>query len=367
MRILLRRNRLLGLAVGAALLAGGCSSVTESRAVSVNGETISAEEIESELMAIRGNDQYREVVEQGLARQGLGPTIAGEGQGSFDTAFVARLLTLSVYYELFGQESAARGLGVTEADLEESRPQAVASVGGDQVFAAFPVSYQDQLVGRQALTRRMQQVVAPDPTPEEIQAFYEANQADFEGVCVSHIFANPAERGPDGARARIDDLARQLAEGADFRVLASEQSDDPAAAAEAGSLGCGVRGRFIPEFEEAVFTLPVGQVSPPLETGSGFHLVLVESRGPQPLEEVQAQVAQALAQERSVDFGTFVDELTCKAEIDVNPRYGSWAAACDDPQAPGAVSPPEGPAAPIPAPGSPGGGPVAPDDPSTGR
>jgi hypothetical protein len=357
-------RKLLGLALTASVVGGGCSSISENRAVSVNGTVINAEELESELTAIRGNDQYREVVEQGLARQGLDMTVGGEGKGSFDTAFVARLLSLGVYYELLDQETAARGLTVTDADLEENRPQAVASVGGDQVFGAFPLNYQDQLIRRQALTRRIQEEVAPAPTLEEVQTYYEANRADFVGVCVSHIFANPAERGPDGARARIEDLARQLAEGADFRVLATEQSDDPAAAAQAGSLGCGGRGRFIPDFEEAAFTLPVGQVSPPVETESGFHLILVESREPQPLEEVQAQVVEVLGQERSGAFGTFVDELTCEADVDVNPRYGSWDGACEDPQVAGAVSPPEGPVTPAPGPGA---DPALPGDPSVGR
>ncbi len=344
------------------MVGSSCSSVSEDRAVSVNGATISAEELESELTAIRGNQQYREVVEQGLASQGLDMTVSGEGEGTFDTAFVARLLSLGVYYELLEQETAARGLAVTDTDLEENRPQAVASVGGDLVFAAFPTSYQDQLVRRQALTRRIQDEVAPAPGTAEVRAYYEANQANFVGVCVSHIFSNPAQRGPEEARARIEDLARQLAEGADFRVLAREQSDDPAAAAQDGSLDCGGRGRFIPDFEEAAFTLPVGQVSPPVETAAGFHLILVESRGAQPLEEVQAQVVEALGEQRSGDFGAFVDELTCEADVDVNPRYGSWSGACDDPQAAGAVSPPEGPVAPAPAgpggdPGRPGGPP----------
>ncbi len=340
---------LVGLAAAAVLVLGSCSSISDTQAVSVNGETISAETVEAELKAIRGNDGYREIVEQGLASQGLELTVAGEGEGSFDTAFVARLLTLGVYFELLEQETVERGGQVTDADLEENRPQAVASVGGDQVFGAFPPSYQDELIRRQAVTRKVQELVAPAPTPEELRALYDANQDELIGVCVSHIFANTQERGEAEARARIEDLARQLDEGADFRVLASEQSDDPAAAAEAGSLGCGGRGRFIPAFEQAAVSLPVGEVSDPVQTEAGFHLILVESRGPQSFEEVQAQLAQILEQQRSADFAAFVDELTCEAEVDVNPRYGSWAGGCDDPELPGVVSPPDGPVTTLPA------------------
>ncbi|MDP9452578.1 MAG: peptidylprolyl isomerase [Actinomycetota bacterium] len=338
-------RRLAALGLVATLASGACASVSETRAATVNGDTIGAEALEDELMAIQGNERYREIVEEGLARQGLDLRVAGEGQGSFDTGFVARLLSLGVYYQLLEQETRARGLQLSDADLEENRPQAVASVGGDQVFEAFPAGYRDQLIRRQALTRRLQELIAPTPTPEEARTYYEEHRGDYVGVCVSHIFANLATRGPDEARARIEDLARQLGEGADFRVLAREQSDDPAAAAESGSLGCGGRGRFIPEFEEAAFTLPVGQVSGPVETGAGFHLILVESRGELPFEEVQDQVLQTLQTQRTADFSTFIDQLTCEANVDVNPRYGSWVDACDDPEAPGAVVPPEGPAA----------------------
>ena len=341
-------QRILGLAASAALVLSACSSISETRAVSVNGDVISAETLESELMAIQGNDGYREIVEQGLAGQGLELTVAGEGEGTFDTAFVARLLSLGVYYELLEQEMAERGVQLTEADLEENRPQAVASVGGDQVFDVFPPSYREELIRRQAVTRKVQELVAPPPTPEELRALYDANQDELIEVCVSHIFANTQTRGEEGARARIEDLARQLDEGADFRLLASEQSDDPAAAAEAGSLGCGARGRFIPEFEQAAFSLPVGEVSDPVQTSAGFHLILVESRNPQTFEEVQAQLAQTLEQQSVADFTVFIDDLTCEAEVDVNPRYGSWAGACDDPEAPGAVFPPEGPASTAP-------------------
>ncbi len=346
--------RFLGLVAGAALVLSSCSSISDTRAVSVNGDVISAEDVESELQAIRGNDSYREVVEQGLAGQGLDMTLSGEGAGSFDTAFVARLLTLSVYFELLAQEAAERDESLTEIDLEENRPQAVASVGGDAVFDAFPVSYQDELIRRQALTRQVQELIVPSPTTEELRALYEANQAELVSVCVSHIFANTQERGEEEARARIDDLARQLDEGGDFRVLASEQSDDPAAAAEAGSLGCGARGRFIPDFEAAAFSLPVGEVSDPVQTEAGFHLILVESREPQTFEEVQAQLAEPLEEQRLAEFTTFIDDLTCQADIEVNPRYGSWTGACETPEVPGEVLPPDGPVTTLPAPGDPG-------------
>lgn len=344
--------RFPSLALALALTLGACAS--EEPAVTVNGDTITTEALEAELSAIQGNQRYREGVEQGLAQQGVDMSISGEGEGTFDSAFVARLLSLNVYYELLEQQVAERGLQITSEDLEAIRPQAINAVGGDDVFAAFPTAFQDQLVRRQALTQKLRSAVAADYAPDKARQFYDENPGEFTGVCVSHIFASKEQRGPDGARARIDELAGQLATGADFTALATEQSDDTTAAAQGGSLGCGGRGRFIPEFERAAFTIPVGEVSDPVESAVGFHLILVTERRMLPFEEVQGQVEQALQRRQIEEFGTFVDGLTCDAQVEVNPRYGNWRNGCGDPQQVGQVEPPEGPA-PSPADQVPGG------------
>ncbi len=346
-------TRFAGLVLAAGFALGGCSSVTDTNAVTVGDRAISAEELESELLAIRGNDRYRESVEQGLSQQGLDLSITGEGEGTFDSSFVARLLSLNVYYELLEAELAERGVEVTASDLDDIRPQVINAVGGDVVFDAFPASYQESLVRRQAMSLKLQSLIGAEFSPERAREIYEENPEDFAGVCVSHIFASLEQRGPEGAQARIEDLARQLEEGADFVVLATEQSDDAAAAAQGGSLGCGGRGRFVPEFEEAAFQLPVGEVSDPVQTDFGFHLILVEDRRPLAFEEVRGQVEQELQERQLTAFSTFIDELTCEADVDVNPRYGSWEAGCDDPEAVGEVQPPEGPVSTVP-PGVPG-------------
>lgn len=331
-------------------LLGACGSPTDDLAVSVNGDTVTTDALEAELAAIQGNPRYREGLEQGLAQQGLQITVGGEGEGSYDSAFVARLLSLNVYYQLLEQEAAAQGVQITSDDLESIRPQAINAVGGDEVFAEFPTAFQEQLVRRQALTLKMRNMVAGELAPEKARQFYDDNPDDFTGLCVSHIFASKESRGDDDARARIDDLAGQLAGGGDFTLLASEQSDDDTAAGQGGSLGCGGRGRFIPEFEEAAFEIPVGEVSEPVESAVGFHLILVSERRTLPFEEVEARVEQALQERQIEEFGVFVDDLTCNAEVEVNPRYGDWRHGCDDPAQVGQIEPPEGPVPPPSAP-----------------
>lgn len=339
------RFRLVALACAAALGLSACSSSAESSsAVSVNGDAITVEAIEEELANIQGNERYRQSVEQGLAQQGLEMTVSGAGDGTFDSAFVARVLSLNVYYRLLEQEIEKRGLEVTEDELDAIRPQAVNAVGGQDVFDAFPEDYRNELVRRQALTNELQQALGSGAGAQDARELFEENEDQFKGVCVSHIFASAEQRGLEGAEARIKELAARLEAGADFRQLATEESDDTAAAAQGGSLDCGGRGRFLPEFEEAAFELPVGEVSDPVQTSVGYHLILVEERRPLTFEEVRPQVEQELQRRQLMAFSELIDELTCEADVDVNPRYGSWMDGCDDPAVVGEVVPPEGPA-----------------------
>jgi len=89
-----------------ALAAGACSSVGDEAAATVEGADVSQAEVEGELEAISSNEDYLLGVEQ----QFQAPS-RGEGEGTYDASFVARLLSLRVYYELVEQELERRGPG----------------------------------------------------------------------------------------------------------------------------------------------------------------------------------------------------------------------------------------------------------------
>ncbi len=134
-----------------------------------------------------------------------------------------------------------------------------------------------------------------DAHPEEIQAGYESRDDEFqrsERVVARHILFT----GPDAveqatvARARLD-------AGEGFADLALELSQDDATRERAGLLGPFPRGRMLPAFEQAAFELEEGQISDPVETERGAHLILVEAQIPavsRSLEEVGPQLAHEL-------------------------------------------------------------------------
>jgi parvulin-like peptidyl-prolyl isomerase len=137
-------------------------------------------------------------------------------------------------------------------------------------------------------------------------------EATQEQINVRHILirvdetAQPVEPDPEDdanevlddaqALAIIEDLRQRILAGEDFADLAREYSDDPGSGLEGGDLGWVGRGAFVPEFEEAAFTLPVGEVSEPVRTNFGYHLIeVVERDDSRPKDEAQLQQEQARA------------------------------------------------------------------------
>ena len=155
---------------------------------------------------------------------------------------------------------------------------------------------------------------------DELRALFDAEPERFvtpEKREVSHILVSvPSDAGEDevaGTRERLAALKDRLAAGESFEDLARESSDDPGSAAGGGALGFIERGMMVPEFEEAAFTLAPGEVSDPVRTSFGWHLVKVTSvqrSGSATFEEVRDQVlAQYQAREAERIYAERVETL----------------------------------------------------------
>jgi peptidyl-prolyl cis-trans isomerase D len=119
---------------------------------------------------------------------------------------------------------------------------------------------------------------------EELRAAYERRKADLqtpEQRDASHILITLEEGADDevvaAARERLKALKEQIDGGASFADLAREHSEDPGSARQGGSLGSVSRGIMDPAFENAVFSLALGEVSDPVRSGFGLHLVKVDA------------------------------------------------------------------------------------------
>ncbi len=110
--------------------------------------------------------------------------------------------------------------------------------------------------------------------------------ATEEAVKVSYILIKPepeapiAKREADALNKIMKARKRITVDGEDFAEVAKEVSEDPGSAANGGDLGCFGKGQMVPEFEEAAFSLEKGEVSQPVKTDFGYHIIQVYDTKP---------------------------------------------------------------------------------------
>ena len=117
----------------------------------------------------------------------------------------------------------------------------------------------------------------------EISAFYERNRKSYErpGRAVVSLVSIPrAVTAADtaAARDRAAAIRTELEGGAKFEEVAQRESADSVSGARGGDLGSGPRGRFVPEFETAAYALAPGQLSQPVQTQFGYHIIRVDEK-----------------------------------------------------------------------------------------
>ncbi len=143
-----------------------------------------------------------------------------------------------------------------------------------------------------------QRVAVP---PNDIQRYYNDNIQQYqtpERVRASHILLNTGGKDEAAVRKQAEELLAKIKAGADFGELAKKFSEDPGSKDKGGDLDYFTRGKMVPEFEMAAFTLAPGQVSDLVKTQYGFHIIKVvdkQTGSTQPLDQVRAQIQQLLA------------------------------------------------------------------------
>ncbi len=143
----------------------------------------------------------------------------------------------------------------------------------------------------------------------DLQRYYSSHQDDYrvpERARVRHILIKTPMAGPDGkmdqkavdeARAKAEDVLKQVKAGGNFADLAKKYSQDPGSAQNGGELGWIVKGQTVPEFEKTAFSQNPGQISGLVQTSYGFHIIQTEEKEPahvKPLSDVKSTIEQAV-------------------------------------------------------------------------
>jgi len=143
---------------------------------------------------------------------------------------------------------------------------------------------------------------------EDLKKVYEAGKNEYEQVKAKHILiafkgspaaqAGKPELTEEQAKAKADELRKQILGGASFEELAKKESDDTGSGANGGELGEFGRGQMVPEFEKAAFDAKVGDVTEAVRTQYGYHVIKVESHNHTPFEQIKSMLDKNERQKR---------------------------------------------------------------------
>jgi hypothetical protein len=251
-------------------------------AYKVAGHTVSQPTVDGELEAIAQNDALRALVKQ----SGGQPMTQGK-KASVTSSLAASWVGLRIAQEVAARDVARRRVKITADDRIVSHGFASQSIGGQEVFRTLPDSLQARL------DRRWTAI-----------AVIEREHADCpSGRYVSHILVKTETE----AKA----LKRRLDNGADFANLARARSLDTGSASNGGRLGCRDDLEDLAEpFKTAADAQPLGEVSDPVKTEFGFHLILVSDEffAPSPSDVTLAAIQRHAR----------------RTPVEVDPRYGTW-------------------------------------------
>ena len=142
-------------------------------------------------------------------------------------------------------------------------------------------------------------------TDLDLRAYYNSHKDEFEEAQGSHILIrfkgsrvplkpNEKDLTEPEALAKAQEIRAKIVAGADFPTLAKAESDDIGSATKGGELGSFRHGQMVKPFDEAAFTLPIGQVSEPVRTDFGYHVIKITSRTSKTFEDAKPEIEKKI-------------------------------------------------------------------------
>jgi foldase protein PrsA len=258
----------------------------------------------------------------GLNRTPCGTPAPGEAASS--PAPCNRFALSNLIQDTFVHNYAAdKQIAVTDQELTSVLSNLDTQVGKaniDKGLAAQGLTRDDlhALASNVLLAQKVQSdMTASQLGDAKLKAMYEKQLLQFTTVQVDHILVK--------TKAEAEQVYQQVtAPGAtekDFLALAKRVSIDPSAKQNSGSLGSAVASTYVPEFGQAAAALEPGQISKPVHSQFGWHVIRMVSKQVTPFEQAKSQLVQS---QSTVVFNGWLRQQATDQGVDVNPRYGRY-------------------------------------------
>jgi len=228
------------------------------------------------------------------------------GDADVRDEFINRNTKVKFEYAVITQADILKGLHPTDEELKAFY---------DRNKATYNNSIPEKRQIKYVVIDTGKTAAATTVTDQDLQSYYDQHRDEFrvpEQVKVTHILiktplpapgAKEDEKAIADARAKAEDVLKQVKAGGDFAKLAEKYSDDPGSAKSGGELGWIGRGRTVPEFEKAAFSLGKGQTSDLIKSSYGFHIIRVEDKQEahlKSLAEVKNEIEEKVKQQKTV-------------------------------------------------------------------
>lgn len=176
---------------------------------------------------------------------------------------------------------------------------------------------EEELIIRQFLDKKLDSMIQIAET--DIQQEYDKDKT----ASVRHILMLTQGKNDDEkmeAHKKMEELLARARNGEDFAALAKEYSEDTGSKEKGGLYEDFERGAMVKPFEDAAFSVPVGEISDIVETNYGYHILLIvdRKRDTRPLDEVRVELEEQLKQARKAEiFESYFSELKEKAGFEI--------------------------------------------------
>ena len=317
------RIRLLAIVLLVGMTAVQAQGIYPGDAVRVNGETISYQRFQGFYVEYRNSK---------------GVQVGARGdQLELLKELRIEAMDLMVEQELVSQAAEKEGIEVDAGEIDKHLEEFRAVFDTeDQVRMKLEADGFDEESYRRHIERMIAAKIyldrvrmdASDVSDVELRRFYDENEARLTlppRVRVRHILLKWKPLGTQddrgAVRKQMQPILERAREGEDFAKLAMEFSEDSSTRGNGGDTGLFGPGTMVPEFEQAAFTLEVGEISDPVDTVFGVHILKLEEREEArllPLEEVRDQLRDYVREQKmEAAVRAKIEDLRAAAEVEV--------------------------------------------------